>query len=284
MFGKKRSKKSKRGVPEPKRVVIRASPSQTSKVTRRRKKTVIPWRLLLWSAVIINGWAGYLYSPMTQMRVVRIEGALPEDHSVVEEAVLSVGHLPASQIKTSNVETMCNRIDSVQSTKFEVNVFGTGRLMVKHRVPVMRVENRPDLYVDGDGIFFGDTSAATAAISNQLVGINLNSDSLVTVAALIYPVEMLTYVDLAKRCKALPLPTPPLIEVEDSGNIHLLSGSTWVILGPADNLDEKFDALKRLILNKKPQFDASREINLIIPERPKTRTEPSPSGKGVPQQ
>ena len=259
------------------------TPRQTATLPKRAK-TKFPWKGVLWTVLIANSIAAYNYSPLTNLRTVKVFGAVASDESAIQTAVDFASNKPATKINRIEVQSLCQEVDSIKAAKFDSTIFGTAEIKIVHRTPILKFVQKPNAFVDSEGIIYSDPFQTLDDPQVPIVGLNLQPEKLVTAATIVYPVELTKYVDLGRRIAALNLSPLPTISTDELGILSLDYPTTRVIFGDFTNLDAKLDKLRETIVNKKPQFDASGEINLIKPATTIMRTEPSSSGNRVPQQ
>jgi len=253
--------------PNPKgRKPAKTAPKRSSakpSATRKRARKRVRWTPILWIMLLINIAVAYRFSPMTTLQTVKVEGARDGDREFFQQTLKKLNGIPAFQISVPSVEAKASAVDSVDTLTFQKSVLGSGRVVVKYRTPVARIEGMPNVYLGSDGSIFRDDRPAIV----PEVSVVLHAGVKLTVATVAAPFNTERIAWLAGNTAVLGLPQTR-IDVADTGSLSLLSGEAKIVLGVSDDLPQKLTRLKQLIEQNPSLIADAKEINLMDPERP----------------
>ncbi len=250
------------GKTAPRQIATKPRAAKTTGAKKRVRRRV-RWTPILWILLLVNLSLAYRYSPMTTLQTVKIEGARDGDREFFQTSLKELNGIPAFQINIPSVESKADQIDAIESFAFQKSVLGSGRLVVKYRTPVARIEGMPNVFLGRDGAIFRDERPGLVPEMSVIfhTGVKL---TVVTVAA---PFNTERIAWLADNASVLGLPETR-IDVADTGSLSLLSEGAKIVLGVSDDLPQKLTRLKQLIEQNPSLIADAKEINLMDPERP----------------
>ncbi|MCH8273205.1 MAG: hypothetical protein IH851_00240 [Armatimonadetes bacterium] len=238
-----------------------------SRKRRRRRRGAGQNRRPLWTlfwslAFLSTAGIGLFQSDLTQIAVVRIEGAAPDDRTRLEEILRGIRGVPAFRIDSADVERQVESSRRVLSGRFRTNVFGRARLTVEYRRPVASLSGAPGLAVDGDGYVFEYRRAGALPLALDLPGRDL-----APVLGLCDPSRLRPAARLAGKLQEEGVELKGTVFLDASGRLCLNSGKVLlVVFGSGDRLAEKVAVLRRSLNDDPGLPESATEINLVEPE------------------
>lgn len=236
-------------------------PPKKSRGKKKSKLILTPW---LWLAFFVHLYFAISYSPLTAARVVRVTGTMPGDAERVTDILGQVKNIPAMQVKTMQVESDTQLLDSVLTSEYSQNLFGRGLLKVTSKEQVARIVDRPDLALDQNGGLFTASDAGTSLVSVVMPEVTVQPTGLVMCG---YPRQKIAH--LCKLLKNKFKDTAYTLELSDRGVISLrVPDRTTIILGSSDALEEKLQKLREMLDSDPDLYSRNSEVNLTSPNSP----------------
>ena len=240
-----------------------------SKKRRTRKRTRPNWPPILWLATAISVVLGILYSPLSRAQVVWVEGATQDQMPAIIKLLQSVRHQPALQVNKAKVESDVLEIDEIKSAKYTQNLFGRAVLQVVQKTPVARIGDT-GAYLDEDGNIFNLTVNPKQIVPVLILNPIFTEPTL-------SPMARWESGRIAKICQQSSKNWPDFpakIEVTERGVINLqpLTGGAMAVFGSSDDWEKKLAALARMVQAEPELWRRYKEVNLIDPENPMTRS------------
>lgn len=235
---------------------------------RRRRRTLsvrVPWTPVLWLALVLNCWAGLRYSPITDLRVVRVEGASAQDRAYIPLQLQSFGKRPSLGIAAPEVESIVLDLADVDHAVFTRSVFGEGRITITPRVPVVQIF----------GTQMGLTDNGSVVALNGRSGLpvlKLPPGSLQPLAGLAQPLPLTVAIDAARRLHDFWPDAAAFLSLDSDGTVRANSqNGAQVELGDSDDLADKLKVLRDVWSQHPELFKAGVVINVADPAHPVER-------------
>lgn len=215
-------------------------------------------------ALAANLALGALHSPLTALRIVRVEGAREPNKPYIRTVLGELEGKAALQTSVSLVESKLMATSAVRSADFQRNLFGRATLAIQYREPVARFEADRALYLDSGGTMFRSVEEY-----GELPWIDLYADAFrpsLTVPGA-WPARSVAW--LAKKSRNYDFGPRSTIEVQASGAVSLITNSKAAIrLGAPYELEEKLARLDELIGLQPDLLAKARAVHLVVPSRP----------------
>lgn len=230
---------------------------------RKRKRSRLRPKPILWLLIMGVAAAGIWWSPITSLRSVRIEGALPSDRNRLEGIAAKLHDIPLIRIDPRVTESEVLENPEVLHAELNRSLFGTGLLKVTYRRPVARLLGHPNILLDPQGVLYKANSTP-----DTIPQIQLPVNGPPTLLTLTSNGQPQTMAKLAQDVLKLPVSDVIRIQVEPGGVVCLNMGTGRVILGSLDDLDKKLSVLRERLATKPNELNEVQELNLTAPESP----------------
>lgn len=231
--------------------------------SKKRTRLVLRYKPIFWLLLTVVVLVGVFFSPVTSIRHVRIEGALPDDHDRLTEIVQSVRDVPCARVNAREVESRAMASSDVRTAEFSRTPFGSAVLKIAYRSPVARLMGSPNVLLSQEGILYPSSQVTEGLPIVQLE--KGGPPTLVTFAATWQPTLV---AKLAVESKKI-FPTGEVrIQQEDGGRMCLNVGSERVILGDLRELDKKLDVLRQRIASFPTELSENAALDLTSPDNP----------------
>ena len=224
--------------------------------------------------IAANLTAALLFSPLTALRKVRVDGAPDWDRDRLQGITEQLKGIPCAQINARRVESDAMQDPQVRSAHFSRNLFGSAVLQVGYRQAVAVLDGEPDVALSIEGVPFHSghlpPNLPVVKIDGQKpVGIRLIAES--------WPV--LAIAGLA--VKATSMFRGQSLEIElGKGNILCLNiGAEQVVFGSCDNVESKLMALQKLLTRYPALLTKVQSVNLSFPSSPSVVAKPAGAKK-----
>ncbi|HWD38665.1 MAG TPA: hypothetical protein VG944_07435 [Fimbriimonas sp.] len=205
---------------------------------RKRRRSRLNPTPILWLLLAANVIAGMLYSPLTTVRSVRVDGAPAWDFDRLRTVAEKMKGIPCAQINPRTIESQAMAIPDVRSARLSRNLFGSAVLTVGYRTPIARIEGQKGMVLSIEGVIYHSN-----AVVSDLPSVKLGpqtSNPLFTIATDWPAADIANLVIKAKRID----PNAPIkIEFDAGNSLCLNMGTGRVVLGSSDDLDEKLQVL-----------------------------------------
>jgi hypothetical protein len=253
---------------------------------RRRKRRVINWPPIIVLLIGINIAIGCRYSNLTSVRKLNVVGARASERLRLAGVVKNIENKPALEVNPHQVEGKFLAQTRIKTADFRRNIFGGASLKLEYRSPVYQVGNKPGIYLDSEGVIFGDPE-----VKKDIPRLKLDSGmqvSVVGITGVIDFAQLAQFGELVTKtfANSNTKPSSIVIKVEDTGALCLNMQNCLVKLGSFDDLDRKIQTLKRLIGDRPTLFEESKEINLFAYDKPSQlprQTEPETKPESEPK-
>lgn len=232
---------------------------------RRGPKRTLRWRPILWVLLIANLLAAASMSIATRVRFVKIEGAAPHDRVRLAQIVAQMQDKPVLRQDYRNLEWQALQAPEVYAAEIAVNPFGFATLRVKYRKPEIRLEDRENVVVDGEGVMF---ALPPEEIPAELPTLKLDRGLPPTLLTVAGDWPMARIAKLAPQVRALLPDKGVRIEVDDRGALCLNMGTGRVVLGSTEDLDRKLSVLRQRMADDPGELSRVKELVLTQPDRP----------------
>jgi len=221
------------------------------------------WAPLLWCLLILNVVVGLLYSKLTVIRKVRIEGAYSWDQDRLTRVARSLKGIPCAQINPNAVGGMVMADPDVYDTSLARNLFGSAVIKVSYRNPIAELADTPGVGVTAEGVAYRSDhlpqGLAKIKLPQSDEGPNL------TIAG---PLPLSALARLVAQSEEIANNKPLIVEVGDGREVCLNIGSGRVRLGSSDGLDAKMNMLKDQLRKDPDLLSKVSELNLTVPTAP----------------
>jgi cell division septal protein FtsQ len=224
----------------------------------------VDWGPLLWVLLVANVASGLYFSPITAVRKVRIVGADESQRGQLVHALQLLKDRSALGLDPREFESVVLKNGAVRNADFRRSLFGSASLRIENRKAVAAVEGSAGAYLDEEGVLF-----KLKHQNLELPTVKLHSSAVrpAFAAAGSWPAR-----SVARLIQALPanLAQKDLrVEVDSEGAVCLNRGTgARIVLGSADRLEAKLQALQGLIAEKPNLLTTVKELNLTEPSRP----------------
>lgn len=211
--------------------------------------------------------AGLYTSPMTKVRILRVEGVPSWDRKRVTELLRAYDGVPALRINPLQVERDVEWHPAVLRADFRRNIFGRARLEVTYRRPLAWFQRgETEFAIAADGVVFplvGERPALSVDEKLMETVPNLSFFDHVRLSALL---EL-----AAKVQQKLPSLRGKLRLLASGGLALTVAEGALVEFGDRERLDDKVSMLVRALEQTPDLLRRARTVNLVVPERPSVR-------------
>lgn len=240
---------------------------------RSRRKRLRTRRKLNWGPIFMvllctNILFACYWSKITAIRTINLDGVRNSERLRLDRISDEIKGIPALKVDPRVVESPFMNQSRIQSADFRRNIFGYARLVLKYRKPIASIDGSKFTFLDESGVIFTDPE-----VKEPLPSILLQSKIKVTVMAISGVINYRELADLVLLVKAnLPETItggiPVEIEVQETGALCLNISSGTAILGTSEDLKDKVEKLKQLMLEEPDLFRNYSTINMMVPSRP----------------
>ncbi|HXH60445.1 MAG TPA: hypothetical protein VNI20_03725 [Fimbriimonadaceae bacterium] len=242
-------------------------PSKRRKSKARKTKRFVkpadpaPW---LWSILAVNILIGLLFSPVTSLATLRVDGANPIDQEAIGAIVQSAKGAPALRVDRNTIQSAVERISSIEQASLRVNVFGRGVLTLNYRTPIATVAGSPDTYLSDSGtVYVSHAKKSLKGVVEPPAPTNAQNLSVFgawrSAAA-------------AKMCENMVQRLPDLewrLVVAQAGYVSLqLSDGGIVEFVSFDDTETKVAKLAEILHSDPKLFQKHKKLNLSSPLKP----------------
>lgn len=235
----------------------------------RRKRRRPNWGPILGLLIVANVAAGLMYSPLTEVRRIRIVGAPLWDRGRLVQAAQTLKDVPALSLNPREFETKLLAHRALLNADFRRSLFGSATLRLEYRQPVARVEGTPRLCLGREGTLFSQPNAEPG-----LPVLRLHPSALRPSFTLAGAWPSRQIAELIGQIPA-PLREKLVIEVDSEGAICFNTGvGARIRLGSAERLLEKLRTLEGLLEDEPDLLRNVIELNLTEPTRPAWKARP----------
>lgn len=230
---------------------------------RKRRRTRPRWKPILSVLLVGNVIAGLLWSPVTSLRRVRVEGAADFDQLRIAAILADLKGVPCAQVKARNVESLVLDLPEAESAELTRNLFGGGLLRVAYHRPVARLFNQGNLALTMDGVLY-----EAHDLPPDLPTIQLRPDEPAPSLGLNAGWQPAQMARLAVQAKQIAPQGPVRVGFNNAGEVCLNMGSGLVVLGSLEDLDRKLQVLRDRLERNPLELSQVESLNLVAPESP----------------
>lgn len=237
---------------------------------RRRKRstrrTTLKAAPILWLAFIANTCLGFMFSPVTAARRVRIEGAHPNDQARLAAIAETLKGTPCLRVNPRDVESQAVSDVAIRSAELTRSIFGTDRLRVAYRKAVARYFTDPNIGVSLDGTIF-----RAPVLSGDLPVLKLPAGEVQVALGLVATWDASRLAGLCADAATLWPNKDLMVELTEDRGVCLNIAAGRVVLGQCDRLDFKLDVLKKRLERNPTELDQIEELVLTEPNFPRIK-------------
>lgn len=224
----------------------------------------LPLLLIVFAVVLL---VGVYTSPLTKIRVLRVDGVPSWDRERVRALLRAYEDVPALRINPLQVEREVESHPAVLRSDFRRNVFGRARLEVAYHRAIASFER--------SGSKFGiSASGAVFPLSGRAPNLTVEEKLMETHPNLsVFDRRRLGGVlDLAAKVQQkLPSLRGKLSLLASGGLALTTAEGARVEFGDRERLDEKVSVLARALEQNPNLLRQARTVNLVVPSRPSVR-------------
>lgn len=220
--------------------------SQRRKRSKKKAKRWSPpkdYAPLLWSLFSINFIVGLLFSPVTGLTVLRVEGAPEYDRARIERVAQVMAFRANLTTRSEELRSLVMENSAVESATMRANLFGRGILTIAYKVPVAVIDPQTRLVLSKKGSVF--------VVPSVLSGLPVLTPPHFEIEKNLSIVGGWRSRDAADLCSFVSdgLPGGPWkIETSKTGFVTLFPAQgASVELGSLDRSEEKVAALAKLL-------------------------------------
>ena len=234
------------------------------KSTRRR--TTLKAAPVLWLAFIANTSIGFLFSPVTSARRVRIEGANVRDQERLTAIAETLHRTPCARVNPRAIESAVLSDVAIRSAELTRSIFGTDRIRVGYRKAVAKYYTDPNIGVSIDGTIYRAPS-----LSPELPTLKLPPGEVQVALGLVATWDAARLAGLCADAGTLWPNKDLMVELTEDRGVCLNIAAGRVVLGQADRLDFKLDVLKKRLDRNPTELDDIEELVLTEPNFPRIK-------------
>jgi len=218
---------------------------------------------ILWVLLVVNVVLGLLYSRITAIRKVRVEGAYSWDQPRLEKIAQGLKGIPCAQINPNRVGSDVMADPDVYGVDLDRNLFGSAVIRLSYRNPVAMLADEKGVAITIDGLEYPSEHLDPALPKIKLQATDVKPD--MTLAG---PLNLAAIAKLVAKSEEIAGGLPISVEVGDGREVCLNIGTGRVKLGSSDGLDAKMSLLKDQLKKDPNMFSRVEEINLTVPSVP----------------
>lgn len=230
---------------------------------RRTKRVRLRPRPFIVLALAINLATGAVYSPVTAVRKVRVEGAPEADRTRLTGILQRLKGVPCMRVDARRIESEALQNSELRSASLSRTPFGSAVLHVARRVAVAQLDRYRGIGLTADGVLYAssvpldDLPKVILPPKYAWVGLTLgNGWRAVDVAR------------LATLVRAAPSKAPIQIELVQGGRVCLNIDTGRVDLGALADLDAKVARLESILRERPDLFVTVKTLSLVKLDNP----------------
>jgi hypothetical protein len=213
--------------------------------------------------LVVNVVAALLYSPLTALRRVRIEGAPDWDQDRLQRIADGLQGIPCAQINPHRVESEAMQEPEVRSAHLARNLFGSAALQVGYRQPVASLAGEPGVALSIEGVPF-----YSRHLPPDLPVVKLDEQSPVGMRLIAESWPVVTVAQLAVKAGDIFKGRSVEIELGKGNTLCLNMGAGQVVFGPCYDVESKLATLQRLLARDPALLTKVQSLNLSVPSLP----------------
>lgn len=232
----------------------------------KRKRVRLRAKPFLVIAIVLNVGLGLVFSPLTAIRHVRVEGARDADRARIETELQSVRGVPSLRLNPRAVESRILSAPYARNASLSRTIFGSAALNVAYRTPVARFDRSKRLALSDEGVVYAEQQ-----LSPDLPILDVPAADLQPSLTLEGFWEPQRVAIIAQEARKVDNSQKERILITQPGRVILYIGQGRVVLGNCEGLEKKFQALKDRLLRNPSELSQIAELDLTLPERPAVR-------------
>lgn len=230
---------------------------------KRRPRRRLRPAPFLWLILLVNLAVGLVFSRITSIVRVRVEGVPLYDRLRVESILVRLKDVPCLRVNGRRVETEIMEEPSVDSAEFTRNIFGNGLLVVRYRTPVAKLSEGDNEALSADGVLY-----RAVEMPPDLPALELPKYTPPAFVGFSGDWQPQGLAEMAIYARSHYPRIEVKIVVDRRGAVCLNIGSGQVILGSCDDLDLKLKTLESLLQRNPQELDQVQALNLTSPSAP----------------
>jgi hypothetical protein len=236
-------------------------------MARKSKRKAINWKVIVWTLFAANMLLGLMYSPMTSVRNIRIQGAQRHDEGRIGSLAQALRGRPFARVAAEQFESAIMRQRDVYHASLSHNLFGSAIAKVEYRRPVAVLLSMPHTYLDDQGVIFGSPEKMP-----DLRRIALAPEYVEPGVALALPWPSQSVAELCTKLDSFDQLKGAAVHLDTTGRLLIRREDKHTVdLGGTEQLDVKLAKL-RGILDKDPELlNHVLSLSLADPNRPATK-------------
>jgi hypothetical protein len=228
--------------------------------TKRTRLRPLPFIVL---GLIVNLSVGILYSPVTAVRKVRVEGAPENDQRRLARLLQKLRAVPCARVNARAIESEAMVNPEIRGASFARTPFGSAVLRIARRTAVARLYASPNIGLSSEGVFY-----PSSGLNDDLPLVELPGD---------YPKVALTIGNgwrsadvarLATLVRTIPSKGPIRIRVVSGGRLCLNIDSGVVDLGENELLEDKVAKVSKMLKDRPDLFVNVQSVSLVKIDAP----------------
>lgn len=234
---------------------------------RKAKRTRLRPRPFILLGLAANLVAGALYSPLSTVRRVRVEGAPLEDEGRLRDLMQKLKGVPCAQVNARALEAEALQNSEIKSASLARTPFGTAVLKIVRRTAVAHLDRYRGTGLTEDGVLYRSTvpldDLPTVALpeDHRFVGLTLGNGW--------RPVDVAR---LATSIRSIPSDRPIKIDLDKGGRVCLNIGTGAFVgivdFGPYEGLDAKAARLESILRERPNLFESVQTLKLVNIDNP----------------
>ena len=230
---------------------------------RRFKRSKPRWGPIFAVILAANMVLALLFSPLTALRKVRVEGAPDWDQTRLEGLMSRLKGVPCAMINPYRVESDAMQEPQVRSARFARNLFGSAVLEVGYRQPVAVLADERGVAISIEGVPF-----ECRHLPDGLPVVKIDGEKPIGMRTIAETWPVVPVARLAVKASILFRGEPLSIELGKGNAVCLNMGAGQVILGSCNDIDAKLAALEKLLAQKPALLSEVQSLNLSVPTSP----------------
>ncbi len=213
--------------------------------------------------LVVNLVAGALYSPLTAVRKVRVEGAPEADRPRLQTLLQKLRGVPCAQVNARELESEALQNSELISASLSRSPIGSAVLTVHPRTAVAQLDKYQGTGLTEDGVFYSSSTSLEGLPKvilppdYRFVNLTLGNGWRVTDVA-----------HLATLVQTLKTESPVEIDLDKGGRVCLNIDTGRVDLGACEGLDRKVARLESILRERPDLFKTVQKLILVNIDNP----------------
>ena len=239
---------------------------------RRTRRTRLRPGPFIVIGLVVNLAAGAIYSPVTAIRRVRVEGAPEADRARLIQLLQPLRGVPCLRVNPRVFESAALQNPELRSATLSRSPFGSAVLRVARRIAVARLFARPNIGLTTQGVLY-----AASELPGGLPLVKLPDDTPVIGLTLGNGWRGADVAELAELVRDIPSRETVRIDIERGGRVCLNIGNGIVDLGPCRGLEAKVARLSSILRERPTLFVTVEKLNLVDVDAPTFKPRKGPT-------